>query len=80
VQLVRRAADLEKQVCASQSLFSEVGQSVRRSHLLIDGDSQQLFQVLSAQLSFAQDAFQDLWVEGLRGVKWNRGPLPAAFL
>lgn len=41
---------------------------------LAHGDSQQFFQVLSADLSIAQDAFQNLGVEDLRGVIWNRGP------
>jgi hypothetical protein len=46
----------------------------------METDSQQPLEVLRAQLSVAQDALENLWVEDLRGVKWNRGLLPAAFL
>jgi len=41
--------------------------------LLVDGDSQQLFQVLSAPFSVALDAFQDIGAEDLRSVIGYRG-------
>jgi hypothetical protein len=47
---------------------------------LADSDSPQIFQVLSAEIGVAPDAFQDVGVEDLCGVKWNRGPLAGGVL